>query len=149
MIRKTKKRSSGGSAVRQELPNSTPAPCSSLPAVYLIATPSFCLLSSLPLCLAIPPSSPLHPLLIHVLPEQMGDCKARWPIQAVQSVSACCTSIRWGGGKEKNKKGGPECFQLDSSHMWSFSLCYRKIKISGTAWTESMSTEADRESQGE
>lgn len=65
-------------------------PCSSLPAVYLMATPSFCLLYSL----SISPS--LHfsviPSLNHGHTEADGDCKALWCIPASQSVSACCFS---------------------------------------------------------
>lgn len=84
--------------------------CSSLPAVYLIATPSFCLLSSL----SVSPSlrhSPAHPR-----PAQAdGDCKARWRIPASQSVSACCAPIQ---AEER-----PECLPHCAPRTRSLGLC--------------------------
>lgn len=121
--RKKKKRRDGALMRHHNAASQQHPACSSLPAVYLIATPSFCLLSSLS----------VSPFLRHSLPHPWpaqadGDCKARWRIPASQSVSACCSPIQ---GKR------PECFPHCAPHMHRFSLCQCQGNINqrnGSEW---------------
>lgn len=110
------------------------ATCSPLHVLYLIATPSFCLFSSL----SIPP------FLHHSLPPPRpagadGDCKARWRIPASQSVSACCSPVRGGEG------WGDEAAAFPTLSAAYARQLVGEIKISGTAKSGSMSTETDRQ----
>lgn len=108
--------------------------CSSLPAVYLIATPSFCLLSSL--SPSLHPSVILSPPLIRGSPKQMGIVRLGGAFQH-HNLSPHAALQSRGKGRSISHIARHICGALACASV-------REIKISGTARSGSTSTETDR-----